>query len=111
MLSVPGAQYASLQNTAPLLTDLNEAHLYFTSPLPLLVPKQQPLLVYLGVFALWFLSDQYSPRPQGDYLPGLFIQVLLPTYRQVCQYLSPLKSTNFNEKEMRLLPKYRGAGP
>lgn len=50
----------SLQ-THRALSELSEAHLsasffylraYFTSPLPVLVPKQQPLLVYLCVFAL-----------------------------------------------------------
>lgn len=46
----------------------------FTSPLSLLVPKQQPLLVYLCVFALWFSSERQNPRPSGDWLSGLFIQ-------------------------------------
>lgn len=62
--------------------ELNEAHrlsllyhrAYFTSPLPLLVPKQQPLLVYLCVFALWFSSEQHNPSPSGDWLSGLVIQ-------------------------------------
>lgn len=47
---------------------------YFTSPLPLRVPRQQPLLVYLCVFALWFSSEQHSPSPSGDWLSGFFIQ-------------------------------------
>lgn len=46
---------------------LNEAHpsLIFTSPLPPLVPKQQPLLVYLCVFALCFSSNA-TPDPGDD---------------------------------------------
>lgn len=49
---------------------------YFTSPLPLLVPKQQPLLVYLCVFffALWFSLEQHNPGPMGDWMSGIFIQ-------------------------------------
>lgn len=47
---------------------------YFTSPLPLRVPRQQPLLVYLCVFALWFSSEQHNPSPSGGWLSGLFIQ-------------------------------------
>lgn len=50
---------------------LNEAHqslsphsYIFTSSLPALVPKQQPLLVYLCVFALCFSSNA-TPNP-GD---------------------------------------------
>lgn len=35
----------------------------FTSPLPVRVPKQQPLLVYLCVFALW--SSSVRPSPLG----------------------------------------------
>ncbi len=60
-------------------SELNEAHplslspttwAFFTSPLFLLVPKQQPLLVYLCIFALWFSSEQHNPRPLRDWLSG-----------------------------------------
>lgn len=81
MLAVPGHQHASLQ-THWASAELNEAHrlsllyhrAFFTSPLPPLVPKQQPLLVYLCVFALWFSSEQHNPSPSGDWLSGLVIQ-------------------------------------
>lgn len=47
---------------------------WFTSPLPLRVPKQQPLLVYLCVFASWFSSGQHKPSPSRNCFSGLFIQ-------------------------------------
>lgn len=48
----------------------------FTSPLPLLVPKQQSLLVYLCVFALWFSSEQHyssPPHPREEWLSDLLL--------------------------------------
>lgn len=75
-----------------------QSWLYFTSPLPLLVPKQQPLLVYLCVFALWFSSEQYSPRPSGEWLWGLFIQTSTEAMKSLpVIYVSSWKGYWFQE--------------